>query len=62
VRKAVNQKYEAYCCICSGVLLLWPPFVGSDKVCSHDLSLMLVRVEGAHGGEGGALGQHTCHT
>jgi hypothetical protein len=32
------------------------------RVYLHDVSLMLVRVEGAHGGEGGAPGQHTWHT
>jgi hypothetical protein len=32
------------------------------RVYLHDVSLMLVRVEVAHGGEGGAPGQHTWHT
>jgi hypothetical protein len=32
------------------------------RVYLHEVSLMLVRVEGAHGGEGGAPGQHTWHT
>jgi hypothetical protein len=32
------------------------------RVYLHDVSLMLVRVEGAHGGEGGAPGQYTWHT
>jgi hypothetical protein len=32
------------------------------RVYLDDVSLMLVRVEGAHRGEGGAPGQHTWHT
>ena len=32
------------------------------RVYLHDVSLMLVTVEGAHGGEGGAPGQHTWYT
>jgi hypothetical protein len=34
----------------------------ATRVCLHDVFLMLVRVEGAHRGEGGAPGQRTWHT
>jgi hypothetical protein len=34
----------------------------TDRVYLHDVFMMLVRVEGAHEGEGGAPGQHTWHT
>jgi hypothetical protein len=37
-------------------------YMATIRVYLHDVSLMLVRVEGAHGGEGGASGQHTWHT
>jgi hypothetical protein len=61
MRKAVNQKYEVYCSVvlCSVVVAL---YMATIRVYLHDVSLMLVRVEGAHGGEGGAPGQHTWHT
>jgi hypothetical protein len=68
MRKAVSQKYKVYLivvvvyvvlCCCPVVLTLYMATIG---VYLHDVFLMLVRVEGAHGGEGGALGQHTWHT
>jgi hypothetical protein len=37
-------------------------YMATIRVYLHDVSLMLVKVEGPHGGEGGALGQHTWHT
>jgi hypothetical protein len=30
-------------------------YMATIRVCLHDVSLMLVKVEGAYGGEGGAL-------
>jgi hypothetical protein len=40
-------------CCCAVVATL---YMATIRVCLHDVSLMLVRVEGAHKGEGGALG------
>jgi hypothetical protein len=60
MRKAVNEKYEVYCSVllcCCGRLIY-----GHNQVYLHDVSLMLVKVEGAHGGEGGEPGQPTWHT
>jgi hypothetical protein len=34
----------------------------ATRVCLHDVSLMYLCVESAHGVEGGAAGQHTWHT
>jgi hypothetical protein len=45
---------------CCGVVVAI--YIATIRVYLHDVSLMLVKVEGAHGGEGGALGQHTWHT
>jgi hypothetical protein len=53
MRKAVNQKYEVYCSV---VVVL---YMATVRVYLHDVPLMLVGEEGAHGGEGGAPGQHT---
>jgi hypothetical protein len=56
MRNAVNQKYEVcivvylFCC-CAVVATL---YMATIRVCLHDVSLMQVKVEGAHGGEGGA--------
>jgi hypothetical protein len=62
MRKAVNQKYEVYCsvlfCCCAVVVTL---YMATIRVYLHDVSLMLVRVEGAHRGVGGAPGQHVAH-
>jgi hypothetical protein len=46
-----------FCCAVVATL-----YMATIRVCLHDVSLMLERVEGAHGGEGGAPGQHTWHT
>jgi hypothetical protein len=48
------------CLFCCGVVVAI--YMATIRVYLHDVSLMLVKVEGAHGGEGGALGQHTWHT
>jgi hypothetical protein len=58
MREAVNQKYEVYCFVVlfSVVVAL---YMATVRVYLHDVSLMLVGEEGAHGGEGGAPGQHT---
>jgi hypothetical protein len=45
--------------LCSVVVAI---YMATIRVYLHDVSLMLVRVEGAHRGEGGAPGQHTWHT
>jgi hypothetical protein len=37
-------------------------YMATIRVYLHDVFLMLVKVEGAHGGEGGAPGQPTWHT
>jgi hypothetical protein len=37
-------------------------YIATIRVYLHNVSLMLVRVEGAYRGEGGALRQHTWHT
>jgi hypothetical protein len=68
MRKAVNQKYKVclivvvvyvVLCCCPVVVTL---YMATIRVYLHEVSLMLVRVEGAHGGEGGALGQRTWST
>jgi hypothetical protein len=46
-----------FCCAVVATL-----YMATIRVCLHDVSLMLERVEGAYGGEGGAPGQHTWHT
>jgi hypothetical protein len=46
-----------FCCVVVVAL-----YMATIRVYLHDVSLMLVRVEGAHGGEGGTPGQHTWHT
>jgi hypothetical protein len=56
--------YEVYCfvvllCCCAVVVTL---YMATIRVYLHDVSLMLVRVEGAYGGEGGAPGQPTWRT
>jgi hypothetical protein len=43
------------CCVLSSVVVAIS-LVAIDIICLHDVFLMLVRVEGAHGGEGGAPG------
>jgi hypothetical protein len=58
MRNAVNQKYEV--CIvlfCYAVVVTF--FIAATRVCLHDVSLMYLYVESAHGVEGGAAGQHT---
>jgi hypothetical protein len=60
MRKAVNQKYEVYCCICCAVVVTL--YRATVRVYLHDVSLMLIKVEGAYGGEGGAPGQPTWRT
>jgi hypothetical protein len=63
MREAVNQKYEVYCSVvvllCSAVVATL--YMAATRVCLHDVSLMLVMEEGAHGVEGGALGRHVTH-
>jgi hypothetical protein len=46
-----------FCCAVVAAL-----YMATIRVCLHDVYLMLERVESAHGGEGGAPGQHTWHT
>jgi hypothetical protein len=63
--KCRRQWIKSMKCIVASVL--WSVVVVTlcrvtDKVCFHDISLILVRVEGAHGGEGGAPEHHTWHT
>jgi hypothetical protein len=43
------------CCVLSSVVVAIS-LVAIDIICLHDVFLMLVRVEGAHGGEGRAPG------
>jgi hypothetical protein len=43
---------------CRGHLI----YMATIRIYLHDVFLMLVRVEGAHGGEGGALGQRMWRT
>ena len=61
MRKAVNQsiKYMSLLYCCAVVVTL---YMTTIRVYLHDVSLILVRVEGAHGGEGEAPGQPTWRT
>jgi hypothetical protein len=51
------MKCVFFCCVVVVAI-----YMATIRVYLHDVSLMLVRVEGAYGGEGGAPGQHTWHT
>jgi hypothetical protein len=55
-----SAKVNCVLLFCSVVVIAI--YMATIRVYLHDVSLMLVRVEGAHGGEGGALGQHTWYT
>jgi hypothetical protein len=61
MREAVNQKYEVYCCICCYAVVA-TFCMAATTVYLHDVCLMCLCVESAHGVEGGAAGQHTWHT
>jgi hypothetical protein len=69
MRKAVNQKYKVYCC-CAVVLLcccavVVTLYIATIMVYLQNVSLMLVRLEGAYrgdSGEGGAPEQPTWRT
>jgi hypothetical protein len=49
-----------YCSVLYAVVATF--CMAATRVCLHDVSLMYLCVESAHGVEGGAAGQHTWHT
>jgi hypothetical protein len=59
-----SAKVNCVLFFCSVVLLccVATKLVATALVCFHDVSLMYLCVESAHGVEGGALGQRTWHT
>jgi hypothetical protein len=59
MRNAVNQKYEVCVLFCSRYAVVATFCMAATRVCLHDVSLMYLCVESAHGEEGGAAGQHT---
>ena len=61
MRKAVNQSIKCISLLCCCAVVV-PLYMAIIRVYLHGVSLMLVRVEGAHGGEGGAPGQPTWRT
>jgi hypothetical protein len=50
------------CCVVLCCVVVATSCVAIGMICLHDVSLMYVCVESAHGVEGGAPGQRTWHT
>jgi hypothetical protein len=58
MRNAVNQKYKV-CIVVISYAVVATFCMAATRVCLHNVSLMYLYVESAHGVEGGAAGQHT---